>query len=155
MFLMISIMAIKSIIGYISLQTNAAHRGDVFDLFPGTFQTPEMVVENPGTEHIYTLRAEVEQRVGVQHLSLQGYISLQTNAAHRGDVFDLFPGTFQTPEMVVENPGTEHIYTLRVDTGSNITIREVKTNQTVEDQLNLAVPRQAGGSAMKSGVLSD
>lgn len=30
----------------------------------------------------------------------------QTDKGHRGDVFDLFPGTFQTVELVAENPGT-------------------------------------------------
>lgn len=30
----------------------------------------------------------------------------QTDNAHRADVFDLFPGTFQTVEMVAGNPGT-------------------------------------------------
>lgn len=30
----------------------------------------------------------------------------QTDLVHRADVFDLFPGTFQTVEMVAGNPGT-------------------------------------------------
>lgn len=30
----------------------------------------------------------------------------QTDSTHRADVFDLFPGTFQTVEMVAGNPGT-------------------------------------------------
>lgn len=30
----------------------------------------------------------------------------QTDRVHRADVFDLFPGTFQTVEMVAGNPGT-------------------------------------------------
>lgn len=30
----------------------------------------------------------------------------QTDKDHRGDVYDLFPGTFQTIELVAENPGT-------------------------------------------------
>lgn len=30
----------------------------------------------------------------------------QTDSVHRADVFDLFPGTFQTVEMVAGNPGT-------------------------------------------------
>ncbi|NXJ26160.1 CERU protein, partial [Dicrurus megarhynchus] len=29
-----------------------------------------------------------------------------TDKDHRGDVYDLFPGTFQTVELVAENPGT-------------------------------------------------
>lgn len=42
----------------------------------------------------------------------------QMDSKHRADVFDLFPGTFQTVEMVAGNPGTwllhchvsDHIY---------------------------------------------
>lgn len=30
----------------------------------------------------------------------------QNDQMHRADVFDLFPGTFQTVEMVAGNPGT-------------------------------------------------
>ncbi|KAK5917935.1 hypothetical protein CgunFtcFv8_002744 [Champsocephalus gunnari] len=30
----------------------------------------------------------------------------KTDHVHRADVFDLFPGTFQTVEMVAGNPGT-------------------------------------------------
>lgn len=35
-----------------------------------------------------------------------GFALPQTDKDHRGDVYDLFPGTFQTVELVAENPGT-------------------------------------------------
>lgn len=35
-----------------------------------------------------------------------GFALPQTDKDHRGDVYDLFPGTFQTIELVAENPGT-------------------------------------------------
>ena len=42
----------------------------------------------------------------------------QTDLAHRGDIYELFPGTSQTVEMIADNPGTwllhchiaDHIY---------------------------------------------
>ncbi|CAL8364755.1 unnamed protein product [Lota lota] len=39
-------------------RTDGEHRADVFDLFPGTFQTVEMVVDNPGTWLIHCHVAE-------------------------------------------------------------------------------------------------
>lgn len=35
-----------------------------------------------------------------------GFALPQTDKDHRGDVYDLFPGTFQTIDLVAENPGT-------------------------------------------------
>ncbi|XP_009682408.1 ferroxidase HEPHL1 isoform X3 [Struthio camelus] len=39
------------------------------------------------------------------HFHAQTFI-FKTDKDHRGDVYDLFPGTFQTIELVAENPGT-------------------------------------------------
>ncbi|XP_027766860.1 hephaestin-like protein 1, partial [Empidonax traillii] len=39
------------------------------------------------------------------HFHAQTFI-FKTDKDHRGDVYDLFPGTFQTVELVAENPGT-------------------------------------------------
>ncbi|XP_009953857.1 PREDICTED: hephaestin-like protein 1, partial [Leptosomus discolor] len=39
------------------------------------------------------------------HFHAQTFI-FKTDKDHRGDVYDLFPGTFQTVELMAENPGT-------------------------------------------------
>lgn len=45
--------------------------------------------------------------VFISHLLLPSPLfTEQTDSKHRADVFDLFPGTFQTVEMVAGNPGT-------------------------------------------------
>lgn len=44
-------------------------------------------------------------QVFISHLLLP-FFTEQTDSKHRADVFDLFPGTFQTVEMVAGTPGT-------------------------------------------------
>ncbi|OXB78221.1 UNVERIFIED_CONTAM: hypothetical protein H355_006164 [Colinus virginianus] len=46
-----------------------------------------------------------EVDVHTVHFHAQTFI-FKTDKEHRGDVYDLFPGTFQTVELVAENPGT-------------------------------------------------
>ncbi|XP_056141515.1 ferroxidase HEPHL1 [Lampris incognitus] len=53
----------------------------------------------------YLLGMGNEVDIHTVHFHAESFI-YKTDRVHRADVFDLFPGTFQTVEMVVGNPGT-------------------------------------------------
>ncbi|KAG9351427.1 hypothetical protein JZ751_022677, partial [Albula glossodonta] len=53
----------------------------------------------------YFLGMGNEMDLHTVHFHGQTFI-YRTDQAHRADVFDLFPGTFQTVEMIADNPGT-------------------------------------------------
>lgn len=57
------------------------------------------------TTNWYLIGMGNEVDVHTVHFHAQTFI-FKTDKGHRGDVFDLFPGTFQTVELVAENPGT-------------------------------------------------
>ncbi|XP_021237602.1 hephaestin-like protein 1 isoform X2 [Numida meleagris] len=57
------------------------------------------------TTNWYLIGMGNEVDVHTVHFHAQTFI-FKTDKGHRGDVYDLFPGTFQTVELVAENPGT-------------------------------------------------
>uniref|UniRef100_A0A8C9FEY4 ferroxidase n=1 Tax=Pavo cristatus TaxID=9049 RepID=A0A8C9FEY4_PAVCR len=57
------------------------------------------------TTNWYLIGMGNEVDVHTVHFHAQTFI-FKTDKDHRGDVYDLFPGTFQTVEVVAENPGT-------------------------------------------------
>uniref|UniRef100_A0A669P598 ferroxidase n=1 Tax=Phasianus colchicus TaxID=9054 RepID=A0A669P598_PHACC len=57
------------------------------------------------TTNWYLIGMGNEVDVHTVHFHAQTFI-FKTDKDHRGDVYDLFPGTFQTVELVAENPGT-------------------------------------------------
>uniref|UniRef100_A0A8B9R4L8 ferroxidase n=1 Tax=Anas platyrhynchos TaxID=8839 RepID=A0A8B9R4L8_ANAPL len=57
------------------------------------------------TTNWYLIGMGNEVDIHTVHFHAQTFI-FKTDKDHRGDVYDLFPGTFQTVELVAENPGT-------------------------------------------------
>ncbi|KAK5858516.1 hypothetical protein PBY51_002649 [Eleginops maclovinus] len=57
-------------------KTDRAHRADVFDLFPGTFQTVEMVAGNPGT---WLLHCHVTDHI---HAGMETTFTIKENTSH-------------------------------------------------------------------------
>nr|XP_015196687.1 PREDICTED: hephaestin-like protein 1 [Lepisosteus oculatus] len=53
----------------------------------------------------YLLGMGNEVDIHTVHFHAQSFI-YKTERSHRGDVYDLFPGTFQTVELLADNPGT-------------------------------------------------
>ncbi|XP_062440569.1 ferroxidase HEPHL1 [Rhea pennata] len=57
------------------------------------------------TTNWYLIGMGNEVDIHTVHFHAQTFI-FKTDKDHRGDVYDLFPGTFQTIELIAENPGT-------------------------------------------------
>ncbi|XP_056254111.1 ferroxidase HEPHL1 isoform X1 [Seriola aureovittata] len=57
-------------------KTDRVHRADVFDLFPGTFQTVEMVAGNPGT---WLLHCHVTDHI---HAGMETTFTIKENSSH-------------------------------------------------------------------------
>lgn len=66
-------------------QTDKDHRGDVYDLFPGTFQTVELVAENPGT---WLLHCHVADHI---HAGMETTYTINKS----GEVAEIHPGTLR------------------------------------------------------------
>nr|XP_046267166.1 ferroxidase HEPHL1 isoform X2 [Scatophagus argus] len=73
----------------------------------------------------------------------------KTDRVHRADVFDLFPGTFQTVEMTAGNPGTWLLHchvTDHIHAG-------METTFTIEETSPMALPAAAPGTEVSTKML--
>ncbi|KAK6486511.1 ferroxidase HEPHL1 isoform X1 [Huso huso] len=83
------------------LESNKIHaiNGKIYGNLHGLTMT-----QNEKTDW-YLLGMGNEIDIHTVHFHAQSFI-FKTDKAHRADVYDLFPGTFQTVELIAENPGT-------------------------------------------------
>lgn len=65
-----------------------------------------LVARNKTKTAWYLLGMGSEQDLHTAHFHGQTFLIRSDTAARRGDVVDLFPGYFETVEMVNDNPGT-------------------------------------------------
>ncbi|XP_029304278.1 hephaestin-like protein 1 [Cottoperca gobio] len=74
-------------------KTDRVHRADVFDLFPGTFQTVEMVAGNPGT---WLLHCHVTDHI---HAGMETTFTIKETSSR--EISSRAPGTEGSTEMLL------------------------------------------------------
>ncbi|XP_067424284.1 ferroxidase HEPHL1 [Emydura macquarii macquarii] len=83
------------------LEGNAKHaiNGRIYD------NVPELTMKEGMNTNWYLIGMGNEIDIHTVHFHAETFI-FKTDNDHRADVYDLFPGTFQTVELIADNPGT-------------------------------------------------
>ncbi|XP_024118878.1 ferroxidase HEPHL1 [Oryzias melastigma] len=80
-------------------KTDRVHRADVFDLFPGTFQTVEMVAGNPGT---WLLHCHVTDHI---HAGMEATFTIENKSSTNRSARDAAPGLEFSLKMLLFSLG--------------------------------------------------